>query len=288
MVLASGTGACVSPDDADAVVASAEPIDRSTQALGTGTLLWANGTYGAGCLTHSGSWSLRISGAAAMDNAALSVVKNNTACVLTLTSLVADQTYAATPSIAMGSSYAGSASAFAPSGAVNFYANAKLSATTFSSDFVVTILYSDDKRAATGALTAGYASVAATSTATSQTSPNYTLDMATDALAVQTDANYIVTAATGLADLTDGSTTGDGYIVDLGTLATTPTFAQLDAAYTAGSPTTISGANPQITAATFGLVGVDLTTAAVRTIVIRKSVSGVRSFQTFKITFSHP
>lgn len=53
-----------------------------------------HGTYGAGCSTRSGNWSVRISGSAAMSYAPLSVVKNDSAYTLTLTELVADQTSA--------------------------------------------------------------------------------------------------------------------------------------------------------------------------------------------------
>jgi hypothetical protein len=290
LTTAAVSGGCITPED-QVVTASAETINATSAALGAGTLLWANGTYGAGCVSRSGNWSVRISGSDPMDNAALSVLQNNTACVLTLTGLVADQAYTASPSINMTTSYQGSASAFAPAsgGSLSFYGNAALSASTFASNFVVTILYSDNPNPGTGAVTGGYASVSATSSATSVASPNYTLDLTTGALTVLTDVNYVVQSVSGTANLVQGTITGGGYFVDQGTLPASPTFAQLDTAYTAATKTAMSGSNPQtIPASAFGLSGVDLTTSAVRTIVIQRVVSGVPAYQTFKITVSHP
>ena len=265
-------------------------IERSFAALSIGAMQWANGTYGAGCVARSDGWSLRISGSGTMDDPALSVVKNNTACALTLTEIVADQTYTGTPAILLGTSLAGSASSFAPTsgGALSFYANAVLSSASFASDFVVTILYSDDPNLNTGSVTSGYAVVAATSTATDIYAPDYTISLG--AFAVQVDVNYIIQSASGTANLIDGSIAGTKYFVDQGTLGASPTFEELDTAYNAASPapTSITGANPQVAAAAFGLVGVDLSSTAHSTIVIRRVVSGVPSYETFRIAFSHP
>jgi hypothetical protein len=263
-------------------------VASQSAALSTGTVQWLDGTYGAGCVARSGSWSVRVSGNATMDYPALSVVTSNTACVLSLTKIVADQSYTGSPSIAMTASYQGSASGFTPGdGGVSFYANAALSSSSFASGFTVTILYSDNAAGAAGALGANYVPVNATSATTNATSPNYTLDLAGGALSVVENGSFVVQSVSGNANLTDGTVTGEGYFVDQGVLGSAPTFAQLDAAYGAATPTTISGANPQVAAAAFGLVGVNLTTAAVRTIVIRHVVSGVAAYQTFQITFSH-
>jgi hypothetical protein len=272
------------------VQAEGQVIEQSSAALSIGSMQWANGTYGAGCVARSGGWSLRISGSATMDDPALSVVKNNTACALTLTSIEADQSYTGTPAIILGTSLAGSASSFAPTsgGALAFYANAVLSSASFASDFVVTILYSDDPNLKTGSVTSGYAVVAATSTATDINSPDYTINLAS--FVVQVDVNYIVQSASGTANLIDGSIAGTSYFVDQGTLGASPTFEELDTAYNAASPapTSITGADPQVAAAAFGLVGVDLSSPAHGTIVIRRLVSGVPSYETFRIAFSHP
>src|SRR4051794_15165340 len=96
LALPASSFACSAPAGDELVQARVETIDRTHQALSTGALKWANGTYGAGCQSHrGGSWSARISGTDDMDNPALSVVKNDSACVLRLTSLVADAAYLA-------------------------------------------------------------------------------------------------------------------------------------------------------------------------------------------------
>lgn len=138
------------PDEALAV--TPEVVNVGVERLTTASIEWLNGTYGAGCVGNSGGWSLRVSGSRTMDSAALTIAKNNSACVLTLTSLVATQTYLASPTLALNSSYAGSMLTFALTngGAVQFFGNAKLSATTFASSVVLTIVVSDDARAATG------------------------------------------------------------------------------------------------------------------------------------------
>ncbi len=116
-------------------------------------------------------------------------------------------------------------------------------------------------------------------------SPDYTLDLA---LAVEVDANNIVQSVTGTATLIDGSITGGGYYVDQGVLPAHPTYAELDSAQSAATTTAIGGANPSIAASSFGLDGVDLTTPAVRTVVIQRVVADVRSYQTLAVTFTHP
>jgi hypothetical protein len=228
-----------------------------------------------------------------MDNPALSVVKNNTACVLTLTSLVTNEdtktTYTASPAIVLSASYAGSASSFASGASIAFYGNAMISPADFSSSFTMTILYSDDPSLATGALTGGYATVTASSSTQSIAAPDYTLDLTTGALTASVDNAFIVQSVSGTAILDAGSVTGNSYYVNQGTLPASPTFAQLDTAYQGASPTAISGGgNVTIAASTFGLSSVNLSSTVYRTVVIQRLVSGVASYQTFRIGFSHP
>jgi hypothetical protein len=142
-VLAASTSCAPGPSDAGAVGAEAEVI-RTTQALTAGSVTAINGAYGAGCSSRAGFWSVLVSGTDPLPNPVLSVVRNNGACSLTLTSIVAGSTYTGTPAIAMTTDYGGAASAFASSGPVSFYANAKLDSTSFASTFVVTLLVSSD------------------------------------------------------------------------------------------------------------------------------------------------
>lgn len=278
-VTASG---CAAHDgDRESVRGEAAVIDRTLQPLGTGAIKWLNGTYTT-CLERTGSWSARVSGVEVMTNAALSVVTNDSSCVLTLTSVVADQVYPASPNIAMTSAYGGTASLFSFGGTLRFYGNARLNTSTYGANFAVSFLFSDDPRAATDSVSSSHASVTGTASETSVSAPNYTASFSS--IVVLTDANNIVTSATGSASLTDGSATGDGHVIDNGTLAASPTFAQLNTVYNAGMPTAINAANPTIAASALGLVGVDLTTAAVRTLIIKRVTSGVVAYQTFKLT----
>ena len=156
LALAAASAACL-PGSSELESVTAEPHTVSTtQALDDGSITAINGTYGADCLDRTGSWTILVSGTTAT-NPLLSVVKNNVDCELTLTSLVADQTYTAVSSIAMTASYADGASAFTvgDAGAVRFYANAKLDSTTFAGNFVVTVLVSGNPSAATSTVTGG-------------------------------------------------------------------------------------------------------------------------------------
>ncbi|MDP9036399.1 MAG: hypothetical protein M3O50_16485 [Myxococcota bacterium] len=116
-------------------------------------------------------------------------------------------------------------------------------------------------------------------------SPDYVLDLA---LALEVDAYYVVQSVTGTANLTDGSIAGGGYYVDQGVLPARPSYAELDSAQSTATMTPIHGANPSIAASDFGLVGVDLTVPATRTIVIQRVVANVRSYQTLAVKFTHP
>jgi hypothetical protein len=260
-----------------------------TEALSIGAVLWADGTYGAGCVGRSGNWSVSVSPYSGTTNySPLSVDQNNAACVLTLTSVHADQDYTATPAIPLGTSYAGSASSFAPSsgGALAFYANAELSSVSFASSCVVAIVYSDNPSLATGSVLGGYVSASVTATATDINSPNYTLDTSGGTPTVNIDVNYVVQSVSGTLILDTGTIPGGSYFVDQGSLGASPTFAALDTAYKAASTTTISGSNPAVALSAFGLAAATLPVS--RTIVIQRVVSGVSSYQTFRVTFNHP
>ena len=282
-------------EDNPSVVGKPDIVNRSSSALSTGVLQWANGTYGASCTTHaSASWSLKITGnSVTMDNPALAVVQDNTACVLTLTELVTNEntktTYTATPSITLGAAYVGSASAFANGGVTAFYGNAMMAPADFSANFSVTILYSDNPSLATGALTGVYASVTASSATQSITAPNYSLDLNSGSLTVAVNNAYTVQSVTGTASLVASSVTGTSYYVDQGILGASPTFTQLHTAYSSATTTAIADTgNVSIAASAFGLSGVSLSSTVYRTVVIQRLVSGVAAYQTFRIAFSHP
>lgn len=88
-------------------VSARAEVATTTQALTAGSVTSVNGTYGAGCTGRSGSWSARVSGTDPLTYPPLTVVRNNAGCSLTLTSLVADQTYTGSPSIPLATAYQG-------------------------------------------------------------------------------------------------------------------------------------------------------------------------------------
>ena len=258
-------------------------VSREALSVAAGTLRSANGTYGSGCVDRSGSWSLAITAGAPLTHPALSVVKGNTGCVLTLHSLVADQEYLASPPIDMTAFYQPDSSSFAPaSSPISFHANACLDALTFATDFVVIILYSDDPTLSTGENHAFFEAVTASATASAVPVPDYTIDLAR--LLVSTDGSNIVQTAVGTADLIDGSVTGQTYVVV--SALTSTTFVHVDDAYEESTQIAISGANPQIPAEDFSLIGLDLTVAQARYVILANIVNDVPSFQVITITFS--
>jgi hypothetical protein len=267
----------------EAVHGHAVAFDLTTRALTVGQLDLVSGTYGAGCTQRSsGAWSLAIAANATSTTPALTVILNDTTCVLTMTSLrtSAGTTTTTLQPISMTSTYSGTASAFgAP---VAYYANAKLSPVDFHSDFVVQILYSDDPRLVSKDNTASYSVVVATSTAVGVPAPDYGLDVT--GIAVFTDVNNVVQPTTnGAATLAAGAVAAQGYVLVLGSATTT--YSGLETAYNAGPPVTTVPAT--FAASDFALVGVDLTVPAVRTLILANTLSGITSYQAFTITF-HP
>ena len=289
-------GACVlamvgcAPSDATDESATSVPdgevLGTASSALTSGSVQWINGTY-TNCVNHTGSWSARVSGVAAMTNGALTVVKNDTTCILTVTGIYADQLYSATPSIALGTSFAAVASTFG-TGATAFNANAKVDSTAFASDFQISLVYGDTTTTPTNlTVSSAYATVQASTVATVVSPPNYAIDVS--GLTFQLDATKLVTSVGGQAQLTDGTLTGATYAIDMGTLPATPTYTQVSLAWTVALLTQkpISAANPAVPGAQFGVVGLSLfSTSQVRTLIVQRVVGGVAAYQLFRITFS--
>ncbi|MDP9034557.1 MAG: hypothetical protein M3O50_07095 [Myxococcota bacterium] len=284
LALASGGGCATSPVD-ETISARTEIIDRSAQALTASTLLWANGTY-TGCTSaaHTGNWSARISGVAPMDYTALTVVKNDTGCVLTLTQLVGASPYKGT-AIALGSSYAVSGSAFSTflaDGAVNpilFYTNAKLSSVLYAADFTLTILVSDNLADSSSPTSATYATVTSSGNGASAVpAPNYTA--AFGSLSITTDVNQAVQTATGTVALNAGSQAGETYVVDANQ-SLGSTFAAIDTAYGAGTPVAVAATIP---VASFTLGSATLPT--VRNLIVLHTANNVKAYQIVRITFT--
>ena len=285
-----GVGGCDDASEDSVNPSVALVVTQGALSLDSGTLTSANGIYGDGCTNRDGAWSVRITGGSdTLDNAELSVVKGNTGCVLTLTSIRAGldgaNTYSASPSFALTGAYQETSSSFAvgPPTPIAFYGNAYLDSLTFQDDFMLVILYSDDPNLQTGENTAGFSVQSATATASGVPAPNYTINM--EPLIVSTDEADVVQTAAGQAVLTAVTVLGQDYVV-LTTLAGT-SYAEVDAAFIAGTPKTAIAST--IDAAAFSLVGIDLTADNVRRyVIIANTISDVPSYQVFTITFHPP
>lgn len=286
--LAVGSGGCIGrQDETVAQVGGTPEIIRMTQQpLAAANIQWINGTYGASCAQNaSGSWSLGVATSTGMTNSALSVVKNNTACVLTLTAVVANvastsTVYNASSGITLGSSY-GSAASFATSAASTvkaFYADAFITPANFSANFALTLAYSDDPRNLTGSVSHTYTTVTASSSTSLVSAPDYTF--AAGSLAIQTDANSVVTANGGSATLTVGSNAGQSYVIDT-TLGASPTFDAINTAYNAGTAVAIATAPSGSS-----LLAIGTTLPTTRNIIVQNISNGVIAYEVIRVTFS--
>lgn len=259
--------------------------------ISDGSVLSLDGTY-TSCVERSGTWSVRVAANAPLTNTELSVISGDASCVLAITSINADQAYATNAPVALSATYQMAPSSFAPvsGNGVSFYANAKLNSAGFGADFVIAVVHSGDpSQVDAGAVSATYATVQSSNQATVVSAPNYTISFTTGTpFTLQLDAAKTVLSASGAATLLDGSTTGTTYVVDLGTLATNPSYLAVQAAFLLQTAHAISGANPTIPAAHFGLAGVSLVNPVVRTVMVGRLIGGVLGYELIKVTFRSP
>lgn len=283
--------ACGMNDDVSALP---EATDRTTHALTLGDILELNGSYGAGCKNRSGDWSVPFISLQSQTNPALSVIKNNSACVLTLKTvrIGADEMSALTfdtgSNIALGADYKSAGSAFheVSTTATKFYVNARMEPDAgFANNFVLRFLYSDDPTAASASKNASYIVRSASAVSNDVPAPDYTA--VTTGVTLQTDADNIVEVASGTVDLTDQTVLGDQYVVSTTDLSSSPSYDAIDAAYLAGTATALSGPNPSIPASAFTLVSEDLSSPVLRSLIIAKIDNGNRSYEVISITFNH-
>ncbi|MDB4977039.1 MAG: hypothetical protein JWN48_5380 [Myxococcaceae bacterium] len=277
LALALPVAGCAEVEE-DASSADVTLIDHR-EALTSSEINFINGTY-TNCTSRTGNWSLAVTGTPTLDYTALSVIKGDTACTLAISGVntSGDGLLAASSAISLGTSY-GTARSFG--NPIKYYANAMLSVANFSSNFTLTLLFSDDPRTATGSNTASYAIATATASAQGVTAPNYTLDLT--GVTVTTDINKVVQSVTGNLALSAGSATGDYYVLVSGSVA--DTYAAINTAYAAGSKVAMS---TSIAASGALANGVDLTSSVVRSVIIGKTTNGVTSYQKFAITFNGP
>ena len=259
-------------------------LGTATDPLTVGVVKWLNGTY-AGCINRTGAWSARVSGSATMDNPALAVTKNDTACKLSITGLVADQSYTAVAPMLLGGSYPGTPTAFVSAGGT-ILGNARLESVAFDSDFQLTFVHAgDDPPVTQSTVSGGYATVASSAVTTGVLPPTYTLDV--NNLRFNADPVQLIVGINGYAVLNDGIVTGSAYVIDT-TLGAAPTYAQTATAFTGAVLTqkTISGVNQQIPASEFGIVTLSLLgSTQIRNVIVRRTVLGVHAYQILRVTF---
>lgn len=281
--------------EAVSVSGAGEAFNRSGQLLSIGDVLEINGTYGAGCLTRTGGWSVATSMLSSTTNPVLDVVRANSGCTLTVNALrigateASAQDYVADSPFQLGSSFQAAGSAFRLNAGqpIALYANARVMPDmSFSSDFMIEMIYSADAGAVSANVGAAYEVVASTAVAAGVPAPDYGIDAT--GINLQVDANSMVTAAAGAVVLQDMNQLGETYVISATDFGVAPVYGVVDSAYTAGTPEPISGANPAIAAAAFNLMGSSLLSPLPRSIIIAHEASGVRSYQVVAIRFLGP
>lgn len=275
-----------------AVYPTAQATANSQKAVGIGTVQEVTGTYGEGCEGRQGAWSLAVNATTPLAHAALSVAKDNAACVLKVDGIriAADAgspiLYVPKAPIPLLGGYASTPVGFGLSAdaAAAFYVNASLLPDiTFHGDFVVQVVYAEDpattnqSRPAQPAATVG-AAVSLQGVA----SPDYVASLLN--LKVATSLLGIVTSVTGAIDLDALSQPGDSYCVLPNDLGLNPSYAAVDTAFRASVATPCNGAHDSIGWNRLSLLGISLqATVAVRTIIIAREVNGVRAYQTLTV-----
>lgn len=248
---------------------------------GHGGLASINGTYGGGCVSRSGAWSMDLSGGSvAMPHAPLTVLKANIGCSLTITDIAdAGGDYLPPSAFQLITSWAPVGYAFSNAPPVpNFYANVIADDLSYNADFHVTVLYSDDATDTTSDVASNKTVIVGTATAQLVPAPQYYIMLGS--LSVQTDfADDVSSESTGAATLGNGIVVAETYVVVDGPLAAT--WGAIDAAYLSGTPAPNTG--------TFGateLVPVGTHLPATRVLILAHTEQGVSSYETFTITFN--
>jgi hypothetical protein len=256
-------------------------VDMRSGTLASGDIEAINGTYGPLCTDRTGSWSLAIEVGAVLDNVPLSVVLDDTNCVLTLTQLqtTLGGDIEAVPAIQLSAAFRPSPSAFAVP--VDFYANASMDSASFAEDFLITILYSDDPTQVDGDNTAAFEVIESSSSVSTVEAPGHAIN--TDGLDLLVNSGQVVQSASGTVAVTlpMDATAGQTYVVV--NASGLDTYEELDAAYNGGIPVAIG----DVPAAAFELEGEDLDGSVIRTLIIANIQEGVAAYQAFEITF-HP
>jgi hypothetical protein len=239
-----------------------------------------NGTYGKGCDGKSGdSWSLGLhatAGDSSLDHPPPSVQQGDADCELVITTAITldGRAHEAQAPSLLQASYPDLPVAFGNPPV--FHARAKIEASAADGTIEVTLVLTAEP-VVNSEPDGGLLTYTVSAESGLVPAPDYRCDLG--GLEIGTDVHNRVRSATGHAILSASMIYGVGYAITAGRLTT---YAALDAAYTQDSRAMTS----MIPAAEFNLLGADLSTPQVRTLIVANAINGVRAYQAFAATFA--
>lgn len=282
-----------------AVLPSVKLVDRTTKALSIGAFTEISGSYGHGCTNRSGAWSIGLNGYTALAHPSLSVPQGDIGCELSVSAVRAgspagNTLYSLGDSLSLGLSFWQTSPPFKRNlgSPADFYANMRVTPDlTFTSDFTIDMIYSEDPSLLTTSLLASYYEepvVRSSVTSAGISAPDYRLDIS--GLAVQVNDQKVVRSAVGSAALLTRLVPGQSYVVSNLNLGEGPSFGDVDAAFLGGAKWPLGPLPPTnlVPADVFELIGADLSTSAIRTLIVANEVAGARSYEVFEIRVDVP
>ena len=263
-------------------------LDKTTAPITVGVFQWANGTYGGGCVAHSGSWSVPFDGyVGAMTNPPLAVIKHNSGCVLTFTGVHDTLNGDWNPqqaNFALANSPSSPQKYLKASDSSNgLYGSAWLTDATFASGVHVNFAYSNDPNQLNTSRSSNYHSTVGTATALGVNPPNYTLDMS--AVDVEVDLSFVVDPiSSGNTLFVAGSQAGELYSIHSNVQP--PTIdnckAWTDGTWATGQPIA------PIPFSAWNLVGTTLPQDRYLVVTHTDMATGLVSCEWFDVTFTTP
>lgn len=282
-----------------AVLPAGKLVDRTTKALSLGSFAEINGSFGRGCTNRSGAWSLGLDGFTALTNPSLSVVQGDIGCELSVSAVralspVGSSVYSLGNTLSLGIGFWPTSYPFKLNigGSADFYANMRIAPDlTFTSNFTIDIIYSEDPSQLTSSLIASYYEepvVRSSVMSAGISAPDYGLDLS--GLTVQVNDQKVVRSAVGDASLLRMNVPGQSYVVSTLNLGEGPSFSTVDAAFLGGLQRPLGPLAPisLVPAEVFALTGADLSTQVIRTLIVANEVAGTRSYEVFAIRVDVP
>lgn len=228
------------------------------------------GVYGEGCADPLGEWSLSLGVAtqALGDYRPLVVDQDDDDCILSIVAVttVDGHVLSAETPIVLDGSYLDEPVGFGMPPV--FFGNAKIDLSSGRAPDLF-FVFSDQKELAFDE------PVSVAFQNESVPAPDYVVDLSN--LTIQTDAANLVEASFGFITLRPNQTPGEGYALVRGRL---DSYDELDRAYQQSRPI-----QTHLAAAELELLGTDLDTPQVRTLIVANVVDGIRSYQAFALTF---